>query len=178
MQNFMNVVKGDRTIDDTPFDVHWNNRLYSPIIVLITIVSHEHVEVFSELIEEGFIPFCINTKMRQLKMADVICANKRPLDGRQIDDDNDDFGDTTFKGKSLESENSSSSLYNYDKKSAPSDGRTLSHLTNKNINDSKNTNVLLQTIIRRADEFVTRATAMGLCGLSMIVAGEPEPFAL
>ena len=36
--------EGDRTIDDTPLDIHWNNCLYPAMIVLITMVSNEHVE--------------------------------------------------------------------------------------------------------------------------------------
>ena len=215
--------EGDRTIEDIPFDIHWNNRLYSAMRVLTTIVGNEDVgdecvlaldewfstesvvialferstragfgvlEAFLQLIKEILIRFCMNTKMGQSKMADVICANKGPLgtqnsDDDENDDDDDDFHNTTFNGKPLEKRHSSNSLHG--KKSASArmsrkaSGRRTpnhSHPPNDNVNDSENTNVLLEIIIRRTSTLVTRATALELCPLLMIAASDPEPFAL
>ena len=138
---------------------------YLNVRFLIALLKHptrfKVVEVFSQLIEEILNRF---STMLYVQIKDHWMMDRLII--------------IMILAIHFESENCSSSLYNYHKKSAPSDGQTSSHLTHKSINDSKNTNVLLHIIIRRTNEFVTRATAMELCALSMIAAGDPEPFAL
>ena len=191
--------EGDKTVDDIPFAIHWNNRLCSAMIVLITIVGSgltldvwfltesvaialfepltsarfEVLEAFLHLIEQIFIRFYMNTKMRQSKMTDFKCANKKLLDGRQIDNDYDDFG-VVFIGQTAESRNSSSDLYN--NKSAPK--RINCKPSGRRTPNTENTNALLEIIFRCTNTLVTRATAMKLCALLMISVSDPEPFVL